>query len=89
MNYRRGLNWVFVVAALLWYSAAGLVLYPRWAQAIQARTTAHRALSAAPDGAAELRLVDQSAFLLTAPVEAYVLALALAWLVRELRSPPE
>jgi len=89
MHYRRGLNRVFVVAALLWVLATGLVLYPRWAQAIQARTAAHRALSAAADTAAELRLVEETAFLLTAPLEAYGLALAVAWLVREFRSLPE
>ena len=49
MNYRRGLIRVYVVTAIAWYLAAGLVLYPKWDQANHARQEANRILLKAPD----------------------------------------
>lgn len=88
MNYRRGLIRVFAVTTICWYLAAGLVLYPQWAQAIHARRVANRILLAAPNGAEELRLLNATAVLLIGPVDVCALAFAVAWIVREFRSPP-
>jgi len=44
LNYRRGFLRVFILIAICWYLGAGIVLWPRWSQAIHARREANRVL---------------------------------------------
>jgi len=52
MNYRRGLDRLFVVFAICWYIGTGLLLWPKWDRALNAQRYAEhiRTNSANADG---------------------------------------